>query len=226
MEKKLPVIIFGSAGAAKDAYHWLKMQGLSQPSNPFDILGFVEQDRNKVGETAMDGKSIVTCDDDLLSFIMDYDEIGFVIPFGSPRIRKILVEKFAGYTNVVYPNVIHPSVNIDPDFGTMGKGNLIGPGTTFVSAYTMGDFNYISAGVLLGHDITMHDFNSINPSASIAGNVTIGNGSMVGLNATIIQELHISDDVIIGAGALVLRSIDEPGTYVGSPAKKLEKKQV
>lgn len=51
---------------------------------------------------------------------------------------------------------------------------------------------------------------------------TIGNNVSVGSNATILP-VKICDSVIIGAGAVVTKDINEPGIYIGNPAKKLNK---
>ena len=51
----------------------------------------------------------------------------------------------------------------------------------------------------------------------------IGNRVYIGSNATIMP-VEICDDVVVGAGAVVTRSIFEPGTYVGNPARRLQKK--
>jgi acetyltransferase-like isoleucine patch superfamily enzyme len=45
--------------------------------------------------------------------------------------------------------------------------------------------------------------------------VTIGTG------ATILPGVKIPANTFIGAGSVVFRSIKQPGTYVGNPAKKI-----
>ena len=37
------------------------------------------------------------------------------------------------------------------------------------------------------------------------------------------NNIKIGTDVVIGAGAVVVKDIEAPGTYVGVPARKLEK---
>lgn len=49
----------------------------------------------------------------------------------------------------------------------------------------------------------------------------IGDRVSIGSNATILP-VRICSDVVIGAGSVVSRDIDQPGTYVGSPARRLE----
>jgi acetyltransferase-like isoleucine patch superfamily enzyme len=61
------------------------------------------------------------------------------------------------------------------------------------------------------------------PGSKLLGKAKIGNGCRIGTNSTILPEIEICDDVVIGAGAVVNRSITEPGTYVGVPAKRVQK---
>lgn len=49
----------------------------------------------------------------------------------------------------------------------------------------------------------------------------IGNSVSIGSNATILP-VNICDDVVIGAGAVVTKNIDEPGIYVGNPARRIK----
>lgn len=37
----------------------------------------------------------------------------------------------------------------------------------------------------------------------------------------IIGPVHITDNVVLGANAVVVKDINEPGTYVGVPARKI-----
>ena len=48
----------------------------------------------------------------------------------------------------------------------------------------------------------------------------IGNNVSIGSNATLLP-VNICNNVVIGAGAVVTRNIEEPGVYVGNPAKKI-----
>lgn len=224
-ESTIPVIIFGTAGAAKDVYYWIRAINKSCGKEKFHVEGFIENDSKTVGRKVFNGERIIGCDDDIGMIIQKYKIIGMVIPFGNPKMREKIVNKVAGYPNVVFPNIIHPSVTYDGKGGMMGKGNHIGPGVVVESTFTFGDFNYISGDAHLGHDIILGNYNSINPSATAAGNVIFKNRCMLGINATVNQEITISDDIIIGAGAVVVKDLDVKGTYVGVPAKLLREAQ-
>lgn len=218
----LPIVIFGTGGASKDAYYWIKNINDKSKRKVFDVRGFVGESHKQIGDSTFADEIVITCDEELEIFAERYEQLGLIIPFGSPKLRESVAKKTFGNSKFIYPNIIHPSVVIDYEIGTMGIGNHIGPGSVFLSTYTIGDFNYINGDVLLGHDIKMNNFNSINPSASTAGNVTLGNRNTIGIGATVIQELSIPDDVTIGAGTVVIRNCDSNRTYVGNPARSIK----
>lgn len=49
----------------------------------------------------------------------------------------------------------------------------------------------------------------------------LGDNVVIGANTVLVGPLDICDNVVIGAMSLVNRSITEPGTYVGIPAKRI-----
>mmetsp|Transcript_62902 Transcript_62902/g.109826 ORF Transcript_62902/g.109826 Transcript_62902/m.109826 type:complete len:92 (+) Transcript_62902:2-277(+) len=51
----------------------------------------------------------------------------------------------------------------------------------------------------------------------------IGNKVSIGSNCTVLP-VKICDNVVLGAGAVATKDINEPGVYVGNPARKLDKK--
>ncbi len=85
---------------------------------------------------------------------------------------------------------------------------------------SIGDDCFVSHGVKFVNDL----FSRGGPARgdrTLWKPTTIGNRVSIGTNATILP-VNICDDVVIGAGAVVTRSIDEPGVYVGTPARKLK----
>ena len=54
------------------------------------------------------------------------------------------------------------------------------------------------------------------------GDVHIGDECYFGVRATVTNEITIVPRCKIGACACVIKNIDEPGTYVGVPAKKVK----
>lgn len=84
---------------------------------------------------------------------------------------------------------------------------------------SIGDQCFISHGVMFINDV----FKDGKPAGGRPEKwlpTRIGNNVSIGTNATILP-VQICDNVVIGAGAVVTKSIEEPGVYVGNPARKL-----
>jgi acetyltransferase-like isoleucine patch superfamily enzyme len=79
---------------------------------------------------------------------------------------------------------------------------------------------FIGHGVMFVNDL-FSDGGPANGDQTKWKSTRIGNHVSIGSNATILP-VSICDYVVIGAGAVVTKNIDEPGTYVGNPAKKLK----
>jgi acetyltransferase-like isoleucine patch superfamily enzyme len=48
----------------------------------------------------------------------------------------------------------------------------------------------------------------------------MGDRVFIGAGAALRNGVRIASDVVIGAGAAVVGNIDEPGTYIGVPARR------
>ncbi|WP_420575650.1 acyltransferase [Ekhidna sp.] len=84
---------------------------------------------------------------------------------------------------------------------------------------TIGEDCFIGHGVMFINDV----FASGGPAGGDSSKwkpTTIGNHVSIGSNATIMP-VDICENVVIGAGSVVTKDINEPGIYVGNPAKKL-----
>lgn len=79
----------------------------------------------------------------------------------------------------------------------------------------------IGREVMIWHGVTL----SVSDSPGAPSRLTIGDRVRIGAGAVVItphhESLTICDDVSIGANAVVSRSITEPGTYVGAPARRV-----
>ena len=114
---------------------------------------------------------------------------------------------------------IGPFVEIQNDV-TIGKNCKIQSHSFICELVTIGDNCFISHGVVFIND----PFISGGPAGGnkhLWKSTTIGNHVSFGSNSTILP-ITICDNVVIGAGAVVTKNIDEPGIYVGNPARKLK----
>jgi sugar O-acyltransferase (sialic acid O-acetyltransferase NeuD family) len=133
---------------------------------------------------------------------------------GDGRVRQRLQDQGGNWFTFTCNSFTGPRCHVD-------VGTVICPGVILTADVTVGRGGLVNLAATLGHGTTAGDWLTVHPGANISGNVTLGNHVTVGSNATILPDLSICDDVTLGAGTVVTRSILEPGTYVGVPARKL-----
>ncbi len=90
------------------------------------------------------------------------------------------------------------------------------------SQVIIGDNNIINTGSIIEHEVRVGNHNHISIGVKICGGSTIGSMCLIGAGAIILDKLSICDNVIIGAGSVVIQDINDAGTYVGNPAKRIK----
>lgn len=152
--------------------------------------------------------------------LFDPKEYMLMIAIADPKEREKIVNKLPKKT--VYFNFIHPSAQIMDKNIKIGIGSFVGANCVLTTNIKIGDHAILNRGIQIGHDTVIGDYFSAMPGSTISGNVTIGNRIYIGTNATVIQKIQITDDVTIGANGVVVKNINQSGTYVGVPCKKIK----
>lgn len=134
--------------------------------------------------------------------------------------RQRIVESLP--KNTKYFTHIHPSAQIHGDDVEIGEGSIICAGTILTTNIKIGKHAHLNLITTIGHDCVIGDYFTTAPGVQISGNETIGNRVYFGTRSCIKQKLTICDDVIIGMNSGVVNKIIEPGTYVGTPTKKIK----
>lgn len=139
----------------------------------------------------------------------------FIIGIGNNAVRQ----KIAKEHSVNWVSVIHPSAQIAVRV-TIGKGTAVMANAVINACAEVGEHCIINTGAIIEHDDVIENYAHISPNAALGGTVHIGSLTHIGIGATVKNNTEICSDCIIGAGAVVVKSIYEPGTYVGVPARK------
>lgn len=111
---------------------------------------------------------------------------------------------------------VGPFVEIQKDV-TIGARTRVQSHSFICELVTIGADCFVGHGVMFVND----RFASGGPARGDKTkweSTTIGERVSIGSNATILP-VTICDDVVIGAGSVVTKSIIQPGTYVGNPAR-------
>lgn len=201
-------VIVGYSGFGKEIF-WL-LERANQGNELYNFLGYIDK---------MSNENIVGDD----RWICGYSKpLQVVIAIGNPSIRKKLVSQYKRNPNLIFPNIVDPSVKYGSSF-QMGEGNIICANNILTVDVKMGNFNILNLNNTIGHGCVIQDFVTINPGCNISGDVKIERDCLVGTGVTILQGNTIGAEAIVGAGAVVINHVAAGTTNVGVPAKEVKK---
>lgn len=200
------VIIIGAGGHGKVIADIVQLNG-------DDLLGFLDDAPHIAGDTSRIK---------ILGGVADYIKYPcahFIIAIGNAQIRKTIADRLG---NVNYYTAIHPRAVISNLDVTIGAGSAVMANAVISPSAHIGNHCIINTSAVVEHDNTIEDFTHISVGAKLGGTVKIGPSTWIGIGATVSNNLTICSDCMIGAGAVVINNIEESGTYVGIPAKKIK----
>lgn len=140
------------------------------------------------------------------------------VAIGNGQIRKKLMERENGR---VFPILIHPSAVVAEDV-EMECGCVVMAGAVINPGARLGKGVIVNTCASVDHDCVIADYSHISVGAHVAGTVEIGQCTWIGAGAVVSNNISVCDGCMIGAGAVVVKNIEEPGTYVGVPARKIQ----
>ena len=143
-----------------------------------------------------------------------------IVAIGDPKDRFDMIQRLPKDTK--YFKFIHPSAQILGKDTFIGEGSIICAGCILTTNITIGKHAILNRGNHIGHDCVIGDFFSAMPGSVVSGNVRIYDLVYLGNNSTIKEKLSIHSLTTIGMNGAVVKHIEEPGTYVGVPVKKLK----
>lgn len=149
------------------------------------------------------------------------EEADFFIAIGNNVTREKIQEKLIN-EGVSIVTLIHPSAVIGSDV-EIKTGTVVMAGVVINSSSRVGKGCIINTSSSLDHDNIIEDYVHISPGSNISGTVSIGKGNWIGIGSVINNNVNICSGCKFGAGAVVIKDITEPGTYVGVPARRIDR---
>ena len=137
------------------------------------------------------------------------------VAVGNAEIRQRLMDT---YKDRKQPVLIHPSAIVAKDVN-IGSGSVVMAGAVINPGARIGKGCIVNTSSSIDHDCLVGDYCHISVGTHLCGTVTVGTETWIGTGATISNNVNICSGCMIGAGAVVIKDIDEPGTYVGVPAR-------
>lgn len=209
-----PIILIGGGG------HCISCIDVIKSGNKFKIIGILDTS-DKVGNSVL-GIPIIGTDSDIPNIIRKCKN--FLITVGqikSPLIRcKIydLVKKNEGTLPIIISSRAYVSSSAFIDEGSIIMHNVL------VNSYAkIGKNCIINTGALIEHEVIIEDFCHVSTHSVINGQVKVGKNSFLGSNSVIANNISLPEDIIVAAGACIIKTPKETGTYIGNPAKKIDR---
>lgn len=200
------VVIIGAGGHGKVIADIVLLSG-------DEVLGFLDDQE----DASVDGFP-------WLGRIVDFDRFPaakFFIAIGDSYIRERIAAQLAA---IRWYTAIHPRAVVSPMSTEIKAGTAVMAGAVVNPGSRIGGHCIINTGAVVEHDNWIGDFTHVSVGAKLAGTVHVGSHTMIGAGAVIRNNLSICGDCIIGIGAAVTNDIQEPGIYIGVPAKRLHRR--
>lgn len=149
---------------------------------------------------------------------IDNIEADVIVAIGNTLIRKQIQESIDESKLVT---LIHPKAVVSQDV-VIGKGSVVMAGAVINASARIGKGCIINTCASVDHDCVVNDYSHISVGSHLCGTVNIGSQTWVGAGVIVSNNVNICDKCTIGAGAVVVRNIENPGTYVGVPVRKIK----
>lgn len=207
---KKPIILVGGGGHCKSVIESAESAGLQ-------IKGILDTTEN-VGKDVLSYKIIGT-DDDIPKYV---DICEFVITVGfirSPKLNILLhgkVIKAKGRFATIIASTAHVS-----RYAKIDKGVVIMHHAFVNAGAKIGFGSIINNFANIEHDVIINQHCHISTGAMINGECIIGENTFIGSQSVVANCIKICPNCIIGAGSVVNKNIEESGTYIGNPIRKI-----
>ena len=147
------------------------------------------------------------CSQDVFKYKHEYDVF---VAIGNSKIRKKLQGEYeSGGVSIV--SLIHPYAILPYESVKIGSGTVVMADAVIQTGTELGKGVIINTAATVDHDCKISDY----------VHVEVGSGTWIGAGAVVSNNIHICENVTVGAGAVVVSDIEERGTYVGVPARKV-----
>lgn len=210
--QKQKLILIGGGGHAKACIDVIEQ------ADQYDILGIL--DRSDLINTSVLGYKIIGTDEDILKYVQDGCE--FLITVGqikTAKIRRRIFELLLQY-KAPLATIISPRSCVSK-YSKIERGTIVMHNAVVNAGAYIAENCILNTGCDIEHDAIIGPHTHISTYAVVNGDCNIGAEVFVGSNATISNQVNIGDEVILGSGAVVTKNINQKGTYVGSPVKKI-----
>lgn len=143
------------------------------------------------------------------------------VAIGNSKIRGNFLEKLIA-KNAKIATLIHPDASVSERI-SIGVGSVIMAGAVVNPESKFGKGCIINTAASVDHECVIEDYVHVSVGAHLCGNVRVGKFTWIGAGAIVNNNIYVCDNCVVGSGTVVINDIQEAGTYVGVPAKKIHR---
>ena len=217
MKRQLSSIVIGTGGHARAVISLLKK------SKNYLIDGLIEISPNvDLSEKILDYP--VIGGQDFLETLLKKKSNNYFLAIGDNYVRRNIYN-FLVHNDANLPNLFDPYSFVDQS-AEYGQGNIFFHNSYVGPLVKLGCNNILNTGCVVEHNSSVLNHCHLAPNSVICGNSHIDDLCFIGANSTVINNIKICSGIKLGAGSTLTKSIkNESSTYVGSPAKEIERKE-
>ncbi len=206
------LILIGGGGHCRSCIDVIRAEGR------YRIVGIIDTQEN-LGQK-VSGYEVIGTDENLKVLAKKGGQ--FLITVGqikSPK-RRMEIYNLIKSCGGNFATVVSPFAYVS-SLAKIGEGTIIMHHALVVSHATIGKNCIINSKALIEHDAQIGDDCHVSTGAIVNGTAILTGQTFLGSGSIVNHQVTIAGGCIIGSGSLVVRSIQESGTYIGNPLKKL-----
>jgi sugar O-acyltransferase (sialic acid O-acetyltransferase NeuD family) len=181
-------------------------------NNQIEILGFIDDDTNKIGKV-FNGHRV-------LSSIKDYRNVNnsYLLSSITETIaRKKTIDYLEKNNN--FTSYIHSTAVINSNLSN-SIGLIVYPFSVISNNVKISKHVFINLHSTIGHDAEIGTYSVISSHCDITGHVKIGQSNFVGSHSTFVPKVKTGNNVRVGIGSIVVSNIQDNTNVFGNPARK------
>jgi sugar O-acyltransferase (sialic acid O-acetyltransferase NeuD family) len=214
MKEKL--LLAGGGGHCKSCIDVILEEGRFEIAGIVESSGFPDAER---GREVM-GYPVIGTDDDLPELVKLYPD--FLITIGQIAGAEARIKLFERITELGghFPVIVSPYAHVSRS-AVVGLGTIVMHHAVVNAEARIGKNCIINTGALVEHESVTGDHCHISTYAILNGRCTVGSRTFIGSRAVLANDVAIPHDTLVSAGSVVLKTLTEPGTYIGNPLRRI-----
>jgi sugar O-acyltransferase (sialic acid O-acetyltransferase NeuD family) len=222
---KEKLVLLGGGGHCKSCIDVIQEEGR------FEIVGIVEGVPTSLEALVITAKAgipshsvlgypVIGTDADLPELVKKYRN--FLITVGQiskPAVRIKLYETIRSLGGHL-PVIVSPHAYVSRS-ALIGAGTIVMHNVVVNAEAHIGVNCILNTGALIEHEAITGDHCHISTYAILNGQCTVGSRTFIGSRTVLANNISIPDDTLVSAGSVVLRTLEQPGTYIGNPLRKI-----